>query len=148
MKHTLFFLLFLLSFNFINIIAVEDNIEEFIVTDEHGNRSFTAYASYFLIKEYCKVFLLMPFIDLQKMKDASIFCCKANHENGARYLWVSLIFKFDEAPINELKNHIYKDSAEELASFVLQKCQEFELNCRECGQYSGYYIPEEDEKAK
>lgn len=101
------------------------------------------YGAVFIMKEFCKAILHAPFLDHQKIKDASISCCKAHHKNDASLLWVKLFFKFDEAQINELKNHIYKDSTEELASFILKKSQEIELDCRECGEYSGYYIPEQ-----
>lgn len=54
-------------------------------------------------------------------KNASIYCCKAHHKIDAQYLWANLFFKFNEAQIDELKNHVYNDSTEELTAFILQK---------------------------
>ncbi len=142
MKRFLFCICIML-FNCVKITATQYDNEEYIITHENGEKSFTLYAQYFLIKEFCKAILHTPFIDYNKIKQASIYCCKAHHKNYAPRLWANLFFKFNESLTNELKNHIYNDSAEELASFILKKSQELELDCHECGEYSGYYIEEQ-----
>ena len=144
MKRYIFFLLWIMLSNITNIIATNNNNnQEYIITDENGEKSFTSYASYFIIKEICKSFLNAPFMDHKKIKQASIYCNTCNHKNDAEWLWVSLILKFNHDPITELKNHIYNDSAEELATYILQKSQELQQNCPQCGKYNGYYIPEQ-----
>lgn len=141
MKHLI---LCILLFDFINVAATQDN-QEYMITHANGEKSPTLYASYFLVKEFFKMDLHHYFIDHKKIKQAAIHCCKAHHKSDAHDLWIALIFKFNETPIDELKNYIYNKSTEELSSFVLQKHQELEIYCPYCGEYSGYYIPEQSE---
>ncbi|MDP3787714.1 MAG: hypothetical protein Q8Q60_00170 [Candidatus Chromulinivorax sp.] len=136
------FILYILLFDFINVATIQDN-QEYMITHANGEKSPTLYASYFLIKEFFKMDLHNYFIDHKKIKKASIYCYKCNHESDAHDLWIALIFKFNETPIDELKNYIYNKSTKDLALHILQKHQELELNCAYCGDYSGYYIPEQ-----
>lgn len=142
------FCIFIMLFHCANITPTKYDNQEYIITHENGEKSFTLYASYFLIKEFCKSCFHAIFIDIDKIKHASIYCCTCNHKSDAQRLWASLFFKFNENQINELKEHIYKDSTKELTLFILQKSQELKLDCRQCGDYNGYYIPENLSKSQ
>ena len=139
MKRSLFFLSCLMILNISNMTANQNN-QEFIITNENGEKTFTLYANYFITKEMCKFYLNLPFMNFQKLNHASIYCCKSHHKIDASRFWAYLIFQFDESLINEFKYHIYNDTTEEL---TLQKSQELEMDCRECGKYSDYYISKE-----
>lgn len=144
MKHYLFYIL-LLTCNCMHITAVDSNNQKDMFTNKNSEKSLSFYASYFIFKEFLKMNFHDFFIDHKKIKQASIHCCKAHHESDAHWLWIDLILKFKQDPIIELKNHIYNDSVEELAAYILQKHQELKLYCVYCGEYSGYYISKSEQ---
>ncbi|MBV8661193.1 MAG: hypothetical protein JO129_03560 [Candidatus Dependentiae bacterium] len=119
-----------------------------IIQDEKENAQFERakqklYATYFAIKEFCKMNIHEYFIDNKKINDASIYCSKCNQKSDAHWLWISLIFKCNQNSISELQNFIYNKSTKDLALHTLQKHQELELYCAYCGEYNGYYIPQQ-----
>lgn len=144
MKQLLFFISFIMLFNYTNIITTP-NAQKDITIYEGIERSLTLSGSYFIMKEFCRMFAHAPFINKQKINNAAIYCCKADHRSDSKSLWVLLMYLFDETPINELIDHIYHDSTDELTSFILQKHQELQLPCCDCREYNGYYIPEQSD---
>ena len=130
----------LCNYTLISASPIEPEYEGYIAINPNGHRTFTLYGAYFALKEFAKMCLHVPFMDLKKANAAAIYWCRAHHKNDAHKIWVSLIFRFKEAPIIELKHHIYKDSIEDLALFLLQKSEELHLRCIGCGKYSGYFI--------
>ena len=73
MKRSLFFLSCLMILNISNMTANQNN-QEFIITNENGEKTFTLYANYFITKEMCKFYLNLPFMNFQKLNHASIYC--------------------------------------------------------------------------
>ena len=136
MKRSLFFLSFLLLFNSINIITVE--------VEGKVRKPLSLYASCFILKEFCKVYIHSFFIDEQKIDKAHIACCKCNMTARISCLWGHAINELDEVMITKLIPLIYNGSKEEITTYLLAMYKEHQIECYACQKYNDWYIVEQD----
>ena len=135
MKRSLFCILFLLSFNFVNIAAIENN--------QKNEPQKSWYQTYFTIKEMIKVGIATIFyIDCKKMDKAQIACSQCHVTYTAFSLWDYLINHTEESVLQEFMSIAHKSSVIELTSFVLQTYQNLNIPCYYCRKCYGYYIRE------
>jgi len=130
MKHSLLFMLYLMFFNYTNIIAVQNN---------QKNSSF--YNCYFTIKEFSKFCITYRYyFDQEKIEKAKIACNQCDYIAGYRHLCCHCIFEIEETKLKNIVNQMNNLSCDELNSFLLDSYKELKVKCSECNQYHDWHI--------
>lgn len=119
-------------FNSINIIPTE--------VEQSNHKPLSLYASYFILKEFCKAYIHSFFIDEHKIDTAQIACSQCNTRETISSLLAYAINELDETMIKEIMPLIYNGSIQEITTYLLIQYKKYQIACYNCEKYNDWYI--------